>query len=322
MCTAISFTSGSHCFGRTLDIEHLYGEAVTVIPRSFKIDYSYGGANDSHYAIIGMATVADGYPLLYDGTNEMGLSIAGLNFSGNAILQEEDSAKRCIAGYELPLVLLAECKSTDEATALIEGAVITGKGFKGFGAAKLHWMICDKKRAVVLEITSGGMRIHENTVGVMANDPPFDFHMTNLRRYMHLTADEITSSFADGVELTPNSRGAGAIGLPGDYTSESRFVRAAFVKANAKKAISEVATVEQFFHILESVSVPDGCVRLAKANERTEYISCCNTDEGIYYYKTYGNSRIRAVKLHGERLDSELLVSYPIAEDTDFLYKN
>ncbi len=323
MCTAISYNSTHHYFGRTLDIEHLYGESVTVIPRSFKIKYRYAGEDKRHYAIIGMATVVDNFPLLYDGTNECGLSIAGLNFSGNARFCAPCEGKSNIAGFELPLLILARCKSTDEAVALLNNAVITDDAFnEKLKSAKLHWMISDRCRTVTLEVTECGMRIFENEVGVMTNDPPFDFHMTNLRRYVNLTADEVMNTFSDSISLTPNSRGAGAIGLPGDYSSASRFVRAAFVKTNSKKHNNECEDVEQFFRILDSVSVPDGCVRLGEAVERTEYTSCCDTDNGIYYYKTYENSRIRAVKMKNENLDADTLFCYSIKEAASFDCKN
>ncbi len=323
MCTAITFSAEAHYFGRNLDIEHLYGECVTVIPRNFEIKYRFAEPSARHLAIIGMATVVSGIPLLYDGTNEAGLSIAGLNFSGYAKYNEPRAGAINIAGFELPLWVLASCKSTDDARALIEKTNITSTPFnEKLPSAKLHWIISDKSKSITLELTDEGTEIFDNPIGVMANDPPFDFHITGLRRYLNLTPHEVTSRFSDSSQLKPITRGTGAIGLPGDFTSHSRFVRAAFIKLNAKAPEGEARSVEQFFRILDAVSVPDGAVRLDGGNERTEYSSCCNTDEGIYYYKTYDNSRIRAVRMRSERLDADKLFTYPIAEDAKFEFKN
>ncbi len=322
MCTAISYISNDHYFGRTLDVEHLYGEYITVIPRNFQINFRHMETDKKHHAIIGMSTVVSGYPLLYDGVNEYGLCVAGLNFSGSADFPESTDTNTSITSFELPLLLLAKCKSTDEAVDILEKSVIICEDFNDkLGSAKLHWIVCDDRRCVTVEVLEKSVKIYENELGVMTNDPPFDYHIKNIRHYVHLSAKNITSRFWGGADIKANSRGAGSLGLPGDFTSESRFVRAAFVKANAKKCEGEGASVEQFFHILDSVSVPDGCVRLNGAFERTEYTSCCNATRGIYYYKTYENSRIRAVDMHQCRLDGNSLFTYPINEPTEFLYK-
>ena len=103
----------------------------------------------------------------------------------------------------------------------------------------------------------------------------------------------------------------------------SRFVKAAFVKMNSVSGDSEAESISQFFHILKSVEMQNGCVELApEVYEITLYSSCCNTDRGIYYYTTYGNSRINAVDMHRENLDGSTLLAYPLKKEQDIAYQN
>ena len=130
---------------------------------------------------------------------------------------------------------------------------------------------------------------------------------------MHLSAREPQNHFCNRLPLHPYSRGMGAFGLPGDLSSSSRFVRAAFTKTNAVSGDSESESVSQFFHILGSVEQQRGCCDLGNgAYEITIYTSCCNTEKGVYYYTTYENHQITAVDMHKENLESNLLTHYPL----------
>lgn len=102
------------------------------------------------------------------------------------------------------------------------------------------------------------------------------------------------------------------MGLPGDLSSSSRFVRAAFTKLNSVKKETEEGSLGQFFHILGSVAQQEGCVKVGEHYEKTVYSSCCNVDEGIYYYTTYGNSQITGVSMHNTDLNSQKLTAYPL----------
>ena len=105
----------------------------------------------------------------------------------------------------------------------------------------------------------------------------------------------------------------GTLGLPGDLTSTSRFVRAAFTRLHSVTEETEQASVSQFFHIMGTVSQTRGCCDTGEGGvEFTLYTSCCNADKGIYYYPTYVNHQITAVDLHREALESDKLVSYPL----------
>lgn len=313
MCTAISFKADNHYFGRNLDLEFCYNERVTITPRNYTFKFRKTDAINSHYAIIGVATVEENYPLYYDATNEKGLSIAGLNFPENAFYSETDDTKINIAPFELIPYILSQCKTVEETKALLKKINLAEIHFsKEFRLSPLHWIIADKKQSITLESVKEGMKVYDNPVGVLTNNPGFDMQMFNLNNYMSLSKEAPKNSFSDKLNLKIYSRGMGAMGLPGDLSSQSRFVKAVFTKYNSVKENS----LTQFFHILHSVEQQKGCV-LADNNkyEYTMYTSCCNTDKGIYYYTTYENHSITAVDMHRENLDAKELITYPLIKD-------
>lgn len=314
MCTAITYQTKDFYFGRNLDLEYSYQETVTVTPRNYPFSFRNGAVLPSHYAMIGMATVSGGYPLYYEATNEKGLSLAGLNFPGNAVYYPEVDDKNNIAPFELIPWLLGQCATVTEAMDRIKNLNLWNVPFsKVFSLSPLHWLLSDREHSVTLEPMQDGLKIYENPVGVLTNNPPFDFHMYHLANYMNLTPQPPENRFNASVDLKPYSLGMGSIGLPGDMSSASRFIKAAFTKLNSISDDSESASISQFFHILGSVAQQRGltCVRNAEY-EFTLYSSCCNTDKGIYYYTTYENSQISAVDMHREDLEGSVPVSYPL----------
>lgn len=314
MCTAATYKTNDFYFGRTLDYESSYGEEIVIMPRNFRLDFLSEGICEKHYAVIGTAHIAGGYPLFYDAVNEKGLCIAGLNFVGNAHYFKNKNGKSNIAQYEFIPWILGKCTSTDEAKDLISNINITDTPFsEHMPVGQLHWIIADKNSAITVESVSDGIKVYDNPLGVLTNNPPFDEQMFRLNDYMHLSSRQPKNTFSDKLELKAYSRGMGAIGLPGDLSSQSRFVRVAFVKANSVSGKGETESVSQFFHILGSVDQPRGCCEVADGKyEITIYTSCCNADKGIYYYTTYDNHRISAVDMRKENLDGNELISYPM----------
>lgn len=321
MCTAVTYKTKDFYFGRTLDYEFSYGEEVTVTPRNYRFVFSGKEIISSHYAIIGMAHNEDDYPLYYDAVNEKGLAVAGLNFVGNAFYGEESEGRKNIAQFEFIPWLLSRCDSTSKAIELIKDINITGKAFnKALKPAQLHWMVSDKKESITVEAVREGLKIYENPVGVLTNNPAFDIQMFSLNNYRNLSACSRDDKFAQGITLDEYSRGMGAIGLPGDLSSQSRFVRAAFVKNNSVSGDSENESVGQMFHILNSVEQQRGCCRLSDGKyEITIYTSCCNADKGIYYYTTYNNHQITSVDMHETDLNGSELVRYRLITEEQIM---
>lgn len=318
MCTAATYKTKDFYFGRTLDYEFSYGDEITVTPRNFPFHFRHMGDMNTHYAMIGMAYVADGCPLYYDAVNEKGLCMAGLNFVGNADYKAVATDKDNVAQFEFIPWILGQCSSVSEARALLEKINITNTPFSAaLPVAQLHWIIADSSDAITVESVKEGIRVYDNPVGVLTNNPPFDEQMFNLNNYMHLSPHQPKNSFSDKLPLHTYSRGMGALGLPGDLSSQSRFVRVAFVKMNSVSGESESESVSQFFHILNSVDQQRGCCDVGEGKyEITIYTSCCNADKGIYYYTTYENHQISAVDMRKENLDGERLVRYtPIVSE-------
>ena len=190
-------------------------------------------------------------------------------------------------------------------------------------SAQLHWIIADRNAAITVECMADGMHIHENPVGVLTNNPPFETQMFLLNNYQGLSPKQPENTFAEQLQLRSYSRGMGALGLPGDLSSASRFAKVAFTKMNSKSGDSEAESISQFFHILGSVDQQRGCCEVADGKyEITLYTSCCNADKGIYYYTTYENHQITGVDMHHCDLDGSELFRYPLVQGEQIHWMN
>ena len=324
MCTAITLTTQDHYFGRNLDLEYSYTETITITPRNFPFSFRMMQPMTSHYAMIGTAFIQENYPLYYDATNEKGLSMAGLNFPENAYYFPSDEEKDNITPFEFIPWILAQCTNVSEAKQRMTSLNLWDEPFsEELPLSPLHWLIADKETAIVVESTKDGLHIYDNPVGVLTNNPPFEIQLFHLNNYMNLSNDSPENHFSKILNLKKYSNGMGAIGLPGDWSSQSRFVRASFVKMNSKCNSSEEESVSQFFHLLDTVAFPRGCIEI-KPNlyEITIYSSCCNTNKGIYYYKTYENHQITGVDMYKENLDAQELICYPMNKKSCFYLQN
>lgn len=314
MCTAATYQTKGFYMGRTLDYEFSYGDEITVTPRHYEFQFRHMGSVSSHYAMIGMAHVAGDYPLYYDAMNEKGLGMAGLNFVGNADFQEVDDTRDNVAQFEFIPWILCQCATLEEVKKLLSRMNLIGTPFSPqLPTAQLHWLIADESGSLTVECMTDGLHIYDNPVGVLTNNPPFDKQLFHLNDFMHLSPKQPENTFSSDLNLQAYSRGMGALGLPGDLSSASRFVRVAFTKLNSRSGDSENESVSQFFHILGSVDQQRGCCEVADGKyEITLYTSCCSADTGIYYYTTYENHQISGVDMYRENLDGDTLARYPL----------
>ncbi len=304
MCTAIHSKNGMF-FGRTLDLEYSYNEMVIIAPRNFDFGFP------SKYAIIGMGTVANGYPLFFDGMNEKGLCMAALRFKNSAYYPPAKTDVENIGSYEVMPFVLSRAKTAAEAIKLIEDINICDKAFsEEFPPSPLHFILADRTDCYTIELCRDGKHIYKNEARVLANEPPFPDMMEKLKSFSFLTPFE---------PKTPtDSRGTGALGLPGDFSSRSRFVRAEFINR-----CMEIVDISQFFKALGTLEVPRGAIRLENGDEViTRYTSAMDLLQGIYYYKPYENSRITAIDIKSENLSGDFLVRYPLKRENDILYQN
>lgn len=285
MCTAVSYNANGHFFGRNLDLECGYGEKVVIAPRNYKLKMRCGEKLQKHYAIIGMAAVSDGYPLYFDAANEKGLCMAALNFPNNAVYHPENKEKINIAPFEFIPYVLGRCKNIAETWDLLVNINLASINFSDtLPLSPLHWLISDGERALTVESVKAGLRFYENSVGVLTNNPPFLKQIENLEKYRDVFLQKQPQN--NGGE--DYSLGLDSKGLAGGFASADRFVRAAFVKQKSPTDISGEAAINHFFHILNSVAMPKGCVITPSGEyEYTRYSCCIDCKKGDYYYTTY-----------------------------------
>ncbi len=302
MCTTVQC---GDFFGRTLDYEQSFGEEAVLLPRRMPLEFRNASALKTHYALIGMASVRQGRPLFYEAMNEKGLFAAGLLFAGEARYAPEGK----VAPFELIPWLLGQCADLEEARARLRGLAVADLPFAPeLPNSPLHWMIADRTGALAAEPTAAGLQVYEDPAGVLTNSPPFPYQMARLAEYRHLTAAPQTPRFA--ADLPAGGRGLGALGLPGDLSSGSRFIRAAFLRAHLRPA-----GVGPMFQLMGAVAVPPGCLRLPGGDAFTRYTSCCDARNGAYYYSTHSDPTPRVLKFSQYDLDGKQLLQFPIRYD-------
>lgn len=324
MCTCIAYVDQDFYFGRNLDLDCSFSEQVTVTPRKYLFRFHTKGEIQSHYAMIGMASVMFDYPLYAEAANEKGLCMAGLHFPGNAVYHEYRENWDNIAPFELIPWILCQCASVAEAEKLLKRIRLVNIPFRpDIPLTPQHWMLSDKRKSVVLEPMEDGLKIYNNPIGVLTNNPPFWYHQTNLANYMNLTAKYPENRFSQSTPFAPYGQGMGALGLPGDSSPASRFVKAAFLKENSFCPQGELPHVSQFFHMLDAVGMVRGSVVTQQGNyDITTYSCCMNASKAVYYYKTYENNQITAVNLFREELNSRKLCVYPLRTHQQIYYEN
>lgn len=324
MCTAATYQTNDFYFGRSLDFDFSFGEELVITPREYVLPFRHLAPMAKHFAILGMAHVADQYPLYYDAINEKGLGMAGLNFVGNAVYAKPAEGAVNVAQFEFIPWILGHCASLEEAKSVLLGMNLTNTPFSPqLPTGQLHWIIADASGSIVVESTADGLHVYDNPVGILTNNPPFPQQLFLLNQYMGLSEKQPENHFAPGLPLQAYSRGMGALGLPGDLSSTSRFARVAFTKLHSLSGSSESESISQFFHILGSVDQQRGCCEVRENSyEISLYTSCCNLSKGIYYYITYENHQISAVNMHHENLDTTDLIRFPLIQGQQIRYQN
>lgn len=313
MCTAISARPGDCYFGRNLDLELSYGEQVVITPRNYLFHLSSVGEYRNRYALLGMAAVVQDVPLYYEAANEKGLTMAGLNFPKSAVFRAPEEDMYNVELWHLLPWVLGQSETLAQARALLERTNLSNP--PGQFNSPQHFMLSDRTGSIVVEPGEQGFVIYDDPYDVMTNEPPFQYHMWNMRNYRGLSPDNGESRFTDRYPLDSYAVGMGAMGLPGDTSSASRFVRAAFNLANSHWSESEAENVGQIFHVLDSVAMVKGCTRTEDGKDDiTRYSSCINATRGIYYYTTYGNRQITAIDLHKTDLEGAKLTCYPLVQ--------
>ena len=292
MCTAIALRGeDSFYFGRNMDIYYPLGFDTARIERGAPFSFSCGESVAACNAVIGTAVVVDGYPLYADGMNDKGLCMAGLEFPDLAFYSDAPvENKKSVSPYEFIPWVLTQCGTVDEVRTLLGKTHLINRPFsKELPLTPLHWMIADGKKSIAVETTVNGNFVYGCESNVLTNAPEYPFHAVNLRQYANLTADQPVTLEDKNSFGSPFSSGFGAIGLPGDFSSASRFVKAAFVAKNASMIIDGSDDgVSELIRALFSVAVPRGAVKVNDGRyNMTVYTSCMDVNGGKYYRIPY-----------------------------------
>ena len=324
MCTAVAFSKDGLYFGRNMDLEYTFGESVAITPRGYRLPMKRQEKLVTRFAMIGMAQVQDRCPLYAEAVNECGLCMAGLNFPSNArYLPPQQAHKRPVTPYELIWLILGNCENTAQARQLLAEVDVVDVPFReDLPNAPLHWMISDTRESLTVECTLDGMAVYDNPYGVLTNNPPFPFYQQYVRQFLHLSVKCPENRFSDALSLSAFSQGAGAFGLPGDWSAPSRFVKALFCRENSLCDCETGSCVEQVFHILDAVSMVRGCV-LTPAGEpdMTTYSCCMDAAAGVYYYRTYENRGLVAVRMDEQRKTSGVLSVFALRKERPIFWE-
>lgn len=314
MCTAISVVSKQNevFFGRTMDFDYEFDLEAYIIPRNYKYCGEYlGNSYRTKYSFIctGQPT---GRLLAADGMNEKGLGVAALYFPGYAHFQDKTTAnKLSVTSAELVNYLLSNCQNVEEVISLSSILEIIGVPDPITNRIlPLHWIVTDKTgKSIVIESTKQGLMVISNPVGVLANSPEFTWHYTNLRNYMMITPESPELKKWGDLTLKALSKGTGASGLPGDFTSTSRFVRITYAKSFMKLPETREEMILACFHIMKLVTIPKGIVIASNDQlEYTQYINFMNLNTGSYYFTSYYNNEIKYANINDNQTNEVLFL--------------
>ena len=313
-CTGISLKSedGAAIRARTLEFGYPIKSNVIVIPAGQEFSTSLPGGKTgfsykTRYGMVGAnALEAVG---IVDGLNDQGLSLGLFYFPGYAQFAKvtKENASRALAPQDFGLWVLGNFATVDEVKRAVKDVVMVGTPFPGFGsaegmAAETHFFVQDKTgKSIAIEPRGGVLKVTDAPIGVMTNAPTYDWHMTNLDNYINLSTKDIGTETLGAVTLNATGSGTGMLGLPGDFTPPSRFVRAAMFSQAATPNKTAKDAVLSAFHILNQFDIPRGSVINDAVGgalpEITEWTSVNDLKNLRWYFRTYQDQSIRMVDL-------------------------
>lgn len=325
-CTGITLRSanGDIIAARTVDwSKSKYNSQCVIVPRGYQLQ-SYATATDKgkaetvKYGFVGLTAGAP--EIIVDGINEKQLCAELFFFPGYGRYPDYIPSQASITIGDLQLVsmVLGTCSNLDDVVNFINSSRVS---HSVPGGETAHWRFTQADgRQIILEIVDGNAKFYES-IGVIANAPGYDWQLVNLNNYINLHPGIASSYKLDGIELQSFSNGTGLLGLPGDFSSPSRFVRAAFLQGTARPQATPYSTVMQSFQILNNLDVPQGTTEAMDAPV-TDMLSAtqwtCSTDitNLTVYYHTQSNRSIRAIDLKTIDFGKVKYQYYPLDSST------
>jgi choloylglycine hydrolase len=330
-CTGIELIAvdGTVVHARTLEFGIDLKSNVIMVPRGYSRtgttpDGKPGKKWTSKYASLG--TNALGMPILIDGLNEQGLAVGLFYFPTSAKYQPyaPGDADRTVAPWELGSYILENFATVDEVRANVPNIVVPGVVLEAWKfSPPAHYVVHDATgKSIAIEYTDGKLNIYDNPLGVMTNSPAFDWQMTNLRNYVNFSLKDLPPVQVGSVKLVPFGQGSGMLGLPGDFTPPSRFVRAVAFSQSVLPSQTGYEAVLEAFHILNDFDIPKGASRGHDKDEHgnvvadyTIWTSASDLKAKRFYFRSYENSQIRMIDLTKQKMDGKDIVTWSMKGD-------
>lgn len=320
MCTSVIYENELNQFflARTMDFTLPLGGKPIFIPT----DYSFYKGNQktfkSNFSFVGAGRLIDDY-IFGDGVNESGLAVASLYFAADAVYEkggESDTLE--LAPHDVVAWLLGNCETVDEVKSKIKEIKIVEEISPVIdGVLPLHWIVVDKSgKSIVIEPVATGLKIYENPVGVMTNSPSFPWHLTNLNQYV--TVSNIEKKPIQFKEFTAKGNGAGSgmLGIPGDYTSISRFIRIAYMNQFIEKAKTTEESINVISRMLSSVYIPKGVkFKHNGMSDYTQFTSYMDLENTAYYINYYENNRFLKIDINDLKKKQKMPREFDISQD-------
>ena len=326
-CSSFSWKTknGLHLLGRTYDqFGDLAANQIIHVPGGTACAPGLGekGSLPGGQSYTGMAVLGFGQPILVDGVNAAGLMGALLHYPEYAVYRSApDPGKTAVHPGRLLAWLLSRCSSVEEALEALEGLTLVDELIQG-KPLPAHYILCGKSgETVILEPGEGGLRVYRNTIGVLTNSPGYPWHRMNLRNFVGVTNLPKAPRSVAGHEIREfGERLGGGFGLPGDYSSPSRFVRLAFMKEFAVWGNDELDGVSRMFRAFAPVDIPEGLAKAGPDGEEYEQTLCTSVmcaESGVYYFAPAWNRRISAIRLSSQEPEMRCF-SLGGAQDIDY----
>lgn len=325
MCTSVRIKSKeNHCFwGRTQEFDIPVSYGFVEVPRNYVIEDTFTPC-EVKYGFMG---VSSGDLVVIDGINEAGLSGGTFYFGDENKYGDKEQIRKMgknpLRGEEVCTWILARYKSVQEIKEHLNEdiAVANEKGSMGI-ALPQHTVFHDRTGASVVVEPSLDyeFKMFDNPLGVMTNQPGFDWHLKNLYNYCGLSPKIQPKAEWNGQEILTSGHGNGLFGLPGDFTAQSRFVRAAVLSSFLEETTDEKAP-GAVFHILNSFDVPKGAIETVAYDipTHTQYTSAYDLENRILYYHHYDNRCIQKLQMKEEDLEKDTVSRFKIQEQEEII---
>lgn len=307
-CTGITLKTqkGTTVVARTIEWGGSYlNSQYVIVPRGYKqnsfiIGGKEGMSFTSRYGYVGLAVEQKEF--IAEGLNEKGLSAGLFYFPHYGKYANPDTIRpdKNIADLYLVSWILGSCATVEEVKQAVQDVCVTAIDPR---ASTVHWRFVDLSgRQLVLEVIDGVARFYENELGVLTNSPDFDWQLKNLNNYVNLYSGTADSQSLGSITLNSFGAGSGFLGLPGDVTPPSRFVRAAFYQSATPQQATEEQTVRQCFQILNNFDIPIGIEHkhgqpMVDIPSATQWTSATDMTNRVIYFRTMYNSAIRSIDL-------------------------